>query len=318
MVWLICIAAFIVLLLALFAIVLYKIYEYAFKRDPKRDADPFFMPDEEGYTKYRKESSEFIQTAMDAPVTEEIRIKSFDGTELYARYYENCPGAPVMLVFHGYRGNALREGCGGFRTAKLLNINILLPDQRAHGKSGGKCITMGVKERCDCLEWVKYTEERFGSVDKVLVGLSMGAATVMMASDLPLPESVKGIWADCGYSSPADIITEVAVSRGLPRGISRFCGCLAARIYGGFDLDGASAEESLKKCKIPVLFIHGREDNFVPCYMSELCYEACASEKHLLIVDGATHAMSYYVDPEGYAKCVRMFTKRTLGLTDEE
>ncbi|MDD5901806.1 MAG: alpha/beta hydrolase [Oscillospiraceae bacterium] len=193
-------------------------------------------------------------------------------------------------------------------------FNVLLVDQLAHGKSEGKCLTFGVMERYDCLSWVSYAIERFGENAKILLnGMSMGAATVLMAGGLPLPDNVVGIVADCGYSSPSAIVKKVMRDYHLPPYPLYWLVRLGGKIFGGFDLEAASASEALEKCKIPVLLIHGDDDRFVPCGMGRENYEHCASEnKKLLIVPGAGHGISYMVDINAYMTALTEFLSSVL------
>ena len=147
---------------------------------------------------------------MDEIPYEAVTISAQDGTKLAVRYYHVRDGAPLQIQLHGYRGTALRDFCGGNKLARESGQNTLVVDQRAHGKSGGTTITFGIRERLDCLCWVEYASQRFGSdIPVFLSGVSMGAATVLMASELELPANVVGIIADCPYSSPEAIIRKV-------------------------------------------------------------------------------------------------------------
>jgi fermentation-respiration switch protein FrsA (DUF1100 family) len=123
---------------------------------------------------------------------------------------------------------------------------------------------------------------------------------------------VSGIIADCGYSSPKEILKSVIKDMKLPVGLAYFLVRLSARIYGGFDLEEVSATDAVKKANIPILFIHGEEDHYVPCEMSRISYEACASEKEILIVPGADHGMSYMTDTEKYVETFVGFMKKCL------
>ena len=241
-------------------------------------------------------------------------ITTKDGLRLHGRYYETAPGAPVQILFHGYRSNALRDFSGGLQLALESGCNALLVDQRAHGASGGKCLSFGVLERRDCLEWIEYVNERFGrDVPVVPVGVSMGAATVLMASGLELPENVVGIIADCGYTSPKEIICKVARDMKLPARLVYPLVRLGARLFGGFDPDECSAEDALRSAKVPVLLIHGEDDRFVPCEMSRANHAACRSEARLLTVPGAGHGLSYLIDNAGYRSAVLSFL-RSVGV----
>lgn len=147
---------------------------------------------------------------MDELTFESVFITSFDGVKLYARYYHVRDGAPLQIQFHGYRGSALLDFCGGNKLAREIGHNTLVVDQRAHGKSGGNTITFGINERYDCLSCINYAVERSGKETPIfLSGVSMDAATVLMASELNLPDNVIGIIADSPYSSPEEIIRKV-------------------------------------------------------------------------------------------------------------
>jgi len=186
-------------------------------------------------------------------------------------------------------------------------------DQRAHGKSEGKTMTFGIRERHDVLSWLEYAIKRFGCKTPILLaGISMGAATVLMASGLNLPENVKGIMADCPYSSPKNILKTVMRSLKMPDKIFYPLAKWSARIFGGFDLEAVSAREAVTECKVPVLLIHGDDDRFVPCSMSQECYDACASEKRLVFVKDAAHGISYCVDGALYEREVRAFVEKLL------
>ncbi len=295
------------LLLALFVSVLFLMcrwcYWYAFKSDYKRQSTQYDVP----ISKHRKRAIENIIELMNTPF-EDVEITSKDSLKLYARYYHLKDDAPVAIMMHGYRSHVFRDGNGGFKIAKNYGLNILMPDQRAHGKSEGKCITFGVKERYDCLEWVKYLKERFGkNIKIVLIGLSMGASTVMMSADIVPEENVKGIISDCGFSSPKAILTEVATQMKLPPKPAYFLLKIGAIVFGGFNPDEYSAVEALQNTKIPILFIHGEKDDFVPCSMTRECHKLCKSQKQIFTVANASHGVSYYLDTSGYTKTVTEF-----------
>lgn len=256
--------------------------------------------------------------ALAAAPYEPVAITADDGVPLAGRYYHHADGAPLALIFHGYKGFARRDGMGGYTLCKRLGYNVLLPDQRSHGASGGHTITMGVKERYDCRAWAWWAAQRFGpDTPLFLMGVSMGAATVLMASDLDLPGSVRGIIADCGYTSPGEI-----ARRCLPQYLPHLpvaplyaIGRLGTRLFGGFDPEDADCRRSVARTRIPILFIHGEADDFVPCAMTRENYEACASPKRLLTVPGAGHAVSCYVDAPAYARAATDFMRDCLAGT---
>lgn len=245
---------------------------------------------------------------------ESIYITAFDGVKLYARYYHVDDGAPLQIQFHGYRGSALRDFCGGHKLAHEMGHNTLVVDQRAHGKSGDNTITFGIKERYDCLYWAKYALERFGKETPIfLSGVSMGAATVLMASELDLPDNVVGIIADSPYSSPEEVICKVChEDMGLPTLPSMFLIRLGAKVFGHFDLNSANAINAVSHTKIPIFLIHGESDRFVPCNMSKIIAESATGRILLETFPYAGHGLSYIVDTDKYSKIVTGFVDECI------
>ena len=284
----------------------YRIAFYA-PRKKKHPEGYIDLPEGEEYAPYHEAMKRWVLDARGLP-QEKVAITTFDGLKLTGTYYEFAPGAPIELMFHGYRGNAERDLSGGVQRCFKLGHSALIVDQRCAGGSDGHTITFGIKEHRDARCWVDFMVEKFGpEVRIILCGLSMGAATVMMAAGTELPEQVVGVLADCGYSSAKEIIGLAIKNMGLPVKLSYPFVRLGARVFGGFDPDETSPVEALKKAKVPVIFFHGEADDFVPCYMSEACYEACGSRKRLVTVPGAGHGLSYPVDPQGYIRAVREF-----------
>ena len=304
------------ILLVLLAVVLaasYVCYRIAFhvvrKDTPKTDA--IEIPEGEIYEVFRPEMEAWAREVRAMP-RQEFSITSFDGLNLHGKFFEYNPGAPIELMFHGYRGSAERDLSGGVQRCFMLGRSALIVDQRCSGKSDGHVITFGVHEHKDCLSWVDFMLEHFGSdVKIILTGISMGASTVLMAAGHPLPENVIGILADCGFTSAREIIYDVIRQMGLPPKPCYPFVKLAARLFGGFDLEECSAIENVKKAVKPVIFFHGESDAFVPCWMSEKLYEACPSRKRLVTVPGAGHGLSFPVDQEGYLKAAREFFGRS-------
>lgn len=247
-----------------------------------------------------------ISMIMESSPCEWVQIDSHDGTKLYGRYYEYYPGAPMFLAFHGYRSMALRDCAGAFALAQKLGFNILAVDQRSHGRSDGNVITFGIRERYDCQDWVRYCCQRFGkSRPIVLCGISMGAATVLMASELSFPPNVAGIMADCPYASPAGIICKVAKDRGYPPKLAYPMIWLGARLFAGLNIKESSAAEAVRHTDLPILLIHGEDDRFVPCDMSREIYHNCSSNAQLFTFPDAGHGLCYIHDPKRYEKiCV--------------
>jgi len=303
---------FAIIALILAVLSTYKAYKMAFYSSPNRIEDDRALPDDDQYINCRDNLLSMIDDLIAQPY-EQVYITSHDGLRLAARYYHIKDGAPLKIFFHGYRSTAIHDCCGGFKLCYKARHNALLIDQRAHGKSEGHVISFGVMEKYDCLGWVNYAIDRFGPDTKIILsGVSMGAATVLMASDLPLPTNVVCITSDSGYTSPKDIIQKIIVDMKLPVAPSYFFVRMSARLFGHFNLEESSAKESLKKCNIPVLFVHGEDDRFVPYKMCLENYAACASEKQMLTVPGAGHGLSFLIDEPGYEKAASEFLMRTL------
>ena len=298
--WCLGIGATLAFLSLLTSFICFLMVFYSPKRIPLGD-DEYEIPEGEIYEVYREDMISWTKQIR-AMQHEDVEIKSFDGLTLRGKYYEYKAGAPVEILFHGYKGNAERDLCGAVERAFSVGRNALIVNHRASGPSDGHVISFGINERRDCLSWIDFTISKFGSDVKIVItGISMGAATVMMASGEKLPENVISILADCGYTSPKEIICKVVDDMKLPTKLLYPFIKLGARIYGGFNLEEASAIEAMKKCTLPIVFVHGDADAFVPYDMSVRLCEACASEKKILItVKGAGHGLAYPKDPEGY------------------
>lgn len=269
--------------------------------------DDFTIPPGKIYEPFRAQMVEWMKEVRAMP-HEDFFITSFDGLKLHGRFYEYAPGAPIELMFHGYRGSGDRDLCGGVQRCFLLGRSCLIVDQRGSGSSEGNVITFGIKEHRDCLSWVDFLVAHFGKEVKILLtGISMGATTVLMAAGTPLPEQVKGVLADCGFSSAKAIICKVIRQMKLPPKLLYPFVRLGARIFGGFDPESLSAVGALKHATVPVIFFHGRDDDFVPAQMSQENYDACAGKKRLVTVPGAGHGMCYLIDPNGYLQALREF-----------
>lgn len=292
----------------LILLISYLTYRKAFYSSPKRKEDIRNIPKSEQYAKGRPFMLGLIDEMEPRPF-EQVYIESFDGLRLSARYYHLAEGAPVQIQFHGYRGTAIRDFCGGNKLARDMGHNTLVVDQRAHGKSEGKTICFGIKEKYDCLAWANYAAKRFGDIPIVLSGVSMGGATVLMASELDLPENVRCIVADCPYSSPKEIIASECKKMGIPPRLGMPFVKLGARIFGNLRLSG-SAEEAVKNTRVPILIIHGEADRFVPCEMSRKIFSANPEMITLETFPDAAHGISYILEPERYEKITRRFMEK--------
>ncbi len=290
----------------------YYAYWEAFKRDPKRQADPHEIPDIGQFGCYKEEMHRNIDRTMAVPY-ERVTTVSHDGLELSAKYYEGGFQMPLMIFFHGYRSTPERDASGGLHFCRERGWHVLLVDQRAHGESEGKDITFGIRERYDCLTWVNFMNERLGKDTPVFLwGISMGAATVLMAAGLDLPDNVRAIAADCGFSAPADILKAACRRRKYPVWPTWQLLKLGARIFGHFDVEEATAVEAVGRAKVPVLLIHGEGDRTVPCDMVNTLAEACASPVTVVTVPEAEHGISWYVDMETYHTALDTFMRENM------
>ena len=298
-------AALIVLVL-LAALVCFIMVFYSGKRRVL-GPDEYEIPPGKIYEVFREDMIGWTKQIREMP-HENIEIKSYDGLTLRGTYYEYAPDATVELLFHGYRGNAERDLCGGIERCFALGRSAIIIDQRAGGKSDGHVITFGIRERYDCLSWIDYATKRFGKDRKIVIGgVSMGAATVMLAAGEELPENVVCVMADCGYTSAKDIIKKVVKDLKLPLFPIYPLIRLGGRLYGGFDVEETSPMEAVQKARVPIVFIHGDTDNFVPYDMSVKLHEACVSQKKMVTIKGAGHGLAFPVDRKGYVDALREF-----------
>ena len=232
---------------------------------------------------------------------------SFDGLKLHAKYYD-CGGDVIEIMFHGYRGNSERDLCGGIKRAFALKHNVLLVDQRASSLSDGHITTFGIKERKDCVTWANLISEKFGkNIKIILTGVSMGAATVIMASELDLPSNVIGVLADCSYSSPKQIIKKIIKQIKLPTFIFYPLIKIGAKIFGDFDLEEASPIEAIKNAKVPIILFHGTVDKMCPYQMSEELYNANPKNNKLILIENAGHCLCYLIESELYLNSMKEF-----------
>lgn len=241
----------------------------------------------------------------------ELIVMEAAGESLCARRFRQEKPVGRLILFHGYRSIAETDFGPVMAFYYSLGYELILVDQRAHGKSSGIWIGFGVLERYDCLAWIRYLNEEYGSLPTYLSGISMGCATVLMTLGFRLPENVKGVIADCGFTSPKEIIRQVIRQRlHLPGFLLVPCLSLFSKIFAGYYFGEYSTLEALKENQIPILFIHGKEDRFVPPEMTLRNFEACRAEKQLLMVEGASHGTAYLQDRPGVERAVAAFLEK--------
>lgn len=305
------ILSILIILIAVFLFLLRYGYKLAFYYEDPQNS-PYSYEDTDQTRACKKVFDQAI-LEFENESFEEVTIKSNDGLTLYGRYYHVKDNGPVEIMCHGYKGNAIRDFCGNYKIAKESGRNVLLIDERCHRKSEGHTITFGIKERMDVLCWVNYVNERFGNPSVIIAGVSMGAATVLMASGLNLPENVKAVIADCPFDAPSNIIKKVgATDMGLPVKLVYPLIKMGGMLYGHFNLEADSPVEAVKRSRIPILLIHGDDDRFVPYDMSVNIHKAAPDKIQFHTIHGAGHAINYVTAPEEYTKVVKEFIEKYI------
>lgn len=259
----------------------------------------------ERYLTELKEAQEYLNKQY----FEFIEIKSYDNLKLVAKYFKKENSNKMIIMFHGYRSIAENDFGAQAKWYHENGYNVLLVDQRSHGKSEGKYITFGVKEKYDVVSWCEYVTNNFKELNEIiLAGMSMGSTTVLLASALNLPRNVKGIIADCGFTSPKDIMSKVAEKRyGINGEMILPLVNILCIVIAKFDLYEANVPAAMYKNQLPILFIHGQADDFVPSKMSKENFNACKSKKRLVLIDTVNHGLSYFVNKKKVQNAIQKF-----------
>ncbi len=307
------VAALCLIIVLVASYICFRLAFYKKRRKPLREGYSDKIPNDDAFEPFRADMLRWIEEMKSLP-QKEVEIRSFDGLRLRGRFFEFEKGAPIEILLHGYRSNSERDLSGGIARCFALGRSVMLVDHRACGRSEGNMITFGIHESRDCADWVKYIIDNIDPDARIFIGgVSMGAATAMLATARDLPDNVVGILADCGYSSAKKIIKKVIKQMHLPADICYPFVKLGARIYGHFDLEEISPEKAMAKCTLPVFFVHGDADDFVPYEMSEECYNACTSKnKYLLKMEGAGHGLAFPLNQERYIREVADFYEKAL------
>lgn len=237
------------------------------------------------------------------------------GRQLHAMFASAAkPTDKTAVIVHGYTDNAIRMLMIGYLYNNDLNYNILFPDLQDNGLSEGPAIQMGWKDRLDVLNWMNIANDIFGKRTQMVVhGISMGAATTMMVSGEAQQPFVKCFVEDCGYTSVWDEFSfQLKDMFGLPEFPLMYTTSWLCNAKYGWNFQEASSLEQVKKCSLPMFFIHGDADTYVPTRMVYPLYEAKSEPKELWIVPGATHAMSYKDYPQEYTERVKKFVGKYI------
>ena len=287
----------------------YVCFLYSFVRKKSEYPDKQKPIDTDKYKQYAEKMKNAI-AEYDKAEKQVCVITAKDGIRLYGSFIESKKKTDKLIIaFHGYRASAKKDFSPTFRQLLDNGISLLLVDQRAHGRSEGKYVGFGVLESDDVVRWCYYATERFGQNTKIyLYGISMGAASVTMAAASRLPSTVKGIIADCGFSSPFEIVKHVLKNRKrIPPYPTAFFINIWTKLLAGYDLKELTAKDAISQSDLPFLLIHGAEDRYVPTEMSRIIYNARPQNTTLLIVKDAKHARSHLVNEEIYLRSIIEF-----------
>ncbi len=290
-----------------------KLFNTVIPRQYELRVDMKEMADEATWAEYKKMITPAKEWLMAQPL-QHINIKARDGISLSGHYLAcSNPGKNLVICLHGYTSNGLSNYCAISKYYQDMGFDLLITDHRAHGQSEGDYAGFGILDRFDCLKWIEYAIERFGSDVKILLhGISMGASTALMTLGFEnLPQNVIGAVSDCAFTSPYDVFSHI-VKRDyhLPSfPIMNFCDMLCSK-KAGYKFRDYSTLTALQNTDRPVLLIHGENDNFVPTWMTEKNYEVCASPKEKLLVKNAGHGASYYENKEEYENAVTAFVTK--------
>ena len=309
MIWLILIIVFIVLSVAAGFFIFNSVFLYndQMKGDKESALDPssidsdtdLMRPTAARYYEFR---GPYIDE-FDKLDLKELSIISFDGLKLYGYLLEGNPKEIVICV-HGYKSSMQEDFADRLTIYKERGSTVLLLNDRAHGKSEGKYLGFSEHDKRDVARWVDLVNEMYDDPKIYLHGVSMGGATVIHCADSGL-KNVCGIIDDCGFDS-IENISKYLISDmyHLPYFPFGYMAWLWSIIITGISFNMTVGEKCVANTDIPILFIHGKEDHFVPCFMSEKMYEACVSPKELHLIDGCGHAAAYMMATEEYTKAV--------------
>lgn len=247
---------------------------------------------------------------------EVINLKGYKDANLKAYYIkaEKTTNNTVVLA-HGYSGRAMGMTAFGKFYRESLGFNVIMPDARGHGDSEGDYIGFGYHEREDYRRWINYIVKNKGEDSNIILhGVSMGAATVLMVSGEGNINNVKGIIADCSYTSAKDILSyQMKKIYRVPRFPLIYTSSILCKVRAGYFFSDASPLEAVRRTTKPILFIHGEEDRFVPLDMGHKLYKNCNSnKKRIYIAKGANHGNSYFMDKKEYLKKVKEFLDEVI------
>lgn len=288
---------------------------YMFDVSLKSKVTPTDEQDSYAYLFDHPHMEEWIDSLRTHSALLDTFIIADDGARLHALYIKSPKQSPnTALIVHGYTDNSIRMLMIGHLYNKELGYNILLPDLRAHGKSDGNYIQMGWKDRLDILRWIDIAKHMYGDTTQMVIhGISMGAATTMMTSGEQLPRNIKCFVEDCGYTSVwNEFAYKLKEEYGLPAFPLLYATSAYCQMKKGWNFKEASALEQVKKCNLPMFFIHGDQDTYVPTWMVYDVYEAKPGEKELWVLPGVEHANAYWDHTEEYVQRTKAFVTKYI------
>lgn len=258
--------------------------------------------------------AEWKDSLSQAGALRDTFILADDSTRMHAYYVRaNKYTTRTAVIVHGYTDNALYWLPIGYLYNHDLEYNILLPDLRFAGQSGGTHIQMGWFDRLDVMQWIHVAGNIFGKNLQIVVhGVSMGGATTMMLSGEDTPNSVKCFVEDCGYSSVWEQFAEELDKMYLPSFPILNCASAICRHRYGWSFDEADCVSQVMKCRKPMLFIHGDKDTYVPFKMLSKVYKAKPQPKQMWVAPGSKHALSYHDHPRIYTSVVAGFVRKYI------
>ena len=297
----------------------FAVMRFIFYSPPKLDRDnpkpdPLMGEDLPAFVRACTAAAERIKETLPH---ERVTVKTDDGLTLYGDFYINPePTENTVLCVHGYNTSGYEDFAPMAEPILRHGYNCFLLNHRRFGGSEGRYTGFGILESRDLLKWIECVNAYFPQGKIVLYGISMGAATVMQASCLPLPENVAGIVEDCGFTGACEEFRCVLKSTAhLPAFPLVNILAWECRVFMKLDLKANDSRKSLAATKLPVLFVHGDADAFVPPFMARECFDACAGEKQLVFYEGAGHGQSHFKHPEKYENDFFAFADRVTGKT---
>ncbi|PTL33876.1 hypothetical protein C7120_04615 [Prevotella sp. oral taxon 376] len=257
----------------------------------------------------------WVDSLQDAGALRDTFVLMPTGERHHAVYVRVAqPSNKVAVLIHGYKDNCMGMMHIGYVYSRL-GFNLLLPDLHAHGKSEGADIRMGWEDRKDVMRWMAVADSLFRdstATSRMMVhGISMGAATAMCISGEELPPYVRGFVEDCGYTSVwEEFRGEMRARFGLPAFPLLHAASVLCKLRFGWSFQEASPLRQVGRCKLPMLFIHGDADTYVPFSMLEPLYEAKPGIKERYVASKSAHALSYRDHPREYAGRVAAFVRK--------